>query len=79
MELLKIKKMKKDLKHGDVTTIAKEVGCSTTTVQMALGGKIDTFMARVVMEYADVLIRQREERIKHLNEVLRPMYKKARK
>ena len=54
--------------------IAKEVGCSTTTVQLALDGRIDTLTAKVVKDYAEVIIRQREERTKFLEETIKPRY-----
>lgn len=66
--------MKNNLKFGDVSMIAKEIGCSTTTVQLALDGKIDTLTAKIVRDYAEIVIRQRDERIKQLEETIKPMY-----
>lgn len=66
--------MKNNLKFGDVSMIAKEIGCSTTTVQLALDGRIDTLTAKIVRDYAEIVIRQRDERIKQLEETIKPMY-----
>lgn len=66
--------MKNNLKFGDVSMIAKEIGCSTTTVQLALDGRIDTLTAKIVRDYAEIVIRQRDERIKQLEEIIKPMY-----
>lgn len=68
--------MKNNLKFGDVSMIAKEVGCSTTTVQLALDGRIDTLMAKVVKDYAEIIVQQREERTKFLEETIKPRYGK---
>ena len=66
--------MKNNLKFGDVSMIAKEIGCSTTTVQLSLDGRIDTLTAKIVRDYAEIVIRQRDERIKQLEETIKPTY-----
>jgi len=59
--------IKKQLKFGDVSTIAKEVGVSCQTVQMVIRGEIThTPAAQAVMAGLQMLFNQRAERVAFL-------------
>lgn len=55
--------MIKELKFGDTTAIAEEIGCSTVTVRKALRGEINTRMSRLIISHTELYLRHREERI----------------
>jgi hypothetical protein len=61
--------LKDEMKWNDVTIISKETGYSTVTVQKALKGEIKTRASEIVVKYAKILIKQREERLKKLKEI----------
>lgn len=63
------KVLKDEMMWNDVTTLSKETGYSTVTVQKALKGEIKTRASEIVNKYALVLIKQREERLKKLKEI----------
>lgn len=77
MKQHELKQLRSDLKFGDVTTIANEVGCSTATVQAALRGTAMTDTAKMVIAHAQKLIQQRAERIEYLKSVIKPLYRKS--
>lgn len=77
MKQHELKQLRSDLKFGDVTTIANEVGCSTATVQAALRGTAMTDTAKMVIAHAQKLVQQRAERIEYLKSVIKPLYKRT--
>jgi hypothetical protein len=70
MKQHELKQIRDALKFGDVTTIANEVGVSAQTVQNAIRGVAMTETARVCIEHAKRIIKQREERIIELKAIL---------
>jgi len=65
--------MKYNFKFGEGKMIADECGVSTTTFQKAIKGVIDTPAAKIIRMHAEVVIKQREERVASLNKLLRKL------
>lgn len=59
-----IKSIKANLAFGDIATIRKETGYSSQTIHAALKGLAMTQAAKIILAHAQLLIKQREERIK---------------
>lgn len=70
-----LKKLRGELRFGDVAQCAKDTGFSTQTVQAAIGGKIHTQASSIILSYCDRIIADRKERLEYLKTVIRPMYK----
>jgi len=70
MKQHELKQIRDALKFGDVTTIANEVGVSAQTVQNAIRGIAMTETARLCIDHAKRIIKQREERITELKAIL---------
>lgn len=70
MKQHELKQIRDALKFGDVTTIANEVGVSAQTVQNAIRGVAMTETARVCIEHAKRIIKQRDDRITELKAIL---------
>ena len=70
MKQHELKQIRDGLQFGDVTTIASEVGVSTVTVQNALRGVAMTETAKLCIQRAQRLIKQREERIAELKRII---------
>jgi AraC-like DNA-binding protein len=70
MKQYELKQIRDSLKFGDVTTIATEVGVSAQTVQRALRGSALTETAKLCIQHAQRLIKQREERIAELKAII---------
>ncbi len=77
MKQHELKQLRSNLRFGDVTTIANEVGCSTVMVQAALRGTAMTDTAKMVIAHAQKLVQQRAERIEYLKSVIKPLYKRT--
>ena len=77
MKQHELKQLRSELRFGDVTTIANEVGVSTATVQAALRGTAMTDASKMVIAHAQKLVQQRAERIKYLKSVIKPLYRKS--
>lgn len=58
----KIKTIRQSLEFGDIATIARETGYSHQTVHTALKGYAMTEATKVILEHAQIIIKQREER-----------------
>lgn len=71
-----LRAIRKQMRYGDIATIARETGYSSQTVQMALRGKISTLGSEVIIRHALRLIQDRKDRIEHLKTVIKPMYAK---
>ena len=59
-----IKLIKSKIAFGDIATIRRETGYSSQTIHAALKGIAMTQAAKIILAHAELLIRQREERIK---------------
>lgn len=70
MKQHELKQIRDSLQFGDVTTIATEVGVSTVTVQNALRGIAMTATAKLCIQHAQRLIKQRQERIAELKRII---------
>jgi hypothetical protein len=70
MKQHELKQIRDALKFGDVTTIANEVGVSAQTVQNAIRGIAMTETARICIEHAKRIIKQRDDRITELKAIL---------
>ena len=64
-----IKSIKAGLAFGDIATIARETGYSSQTVHAALKGLVMTQATKIILAHAELLIKQRQERIKAINKV----------
>lgn len=62
-----LKILRTSMKYGDISTIARETGYSSQTVHAALNGVAMTPAAKTIIQHAQLLIQQREERLKSLN------------
>lgn len=67
---VKREEIKKRITFGDVATISKETGFSGTTVRKALNGEIGTRASRIVIAYAEIIVKQKDARVKLLKEVI---------
>lgn len=74
MKHSELKILRSKLKFGDAKQIADECGTSTTTFQKAIRGEIDTPIAKIIVEYTNELVRQRDERLEYLRKVIKPLY-----
>lgn len=62
--------MKYNLKFGESKMIADECGISVTTFKKAINEELNTPIAQLVRAHTEMVIHQREERIKILNKSL---------
>ena len=62
--------MKPKLVFGEAKMIADECGTSVTTLYKALRGEINTPIAVIIRNHTELVIKQREERIKIIKEQL---------
>lgn len=63
MKQHELKAIRDELKFGDVTTIAKEVGVTAQTVQNALRGIQRNDTAKLIIKHAQKIIQQRTDRL----------------
>jgi hypothetical protein len=78
MKQFELKQIRDQLKFGDVTTIANEIGTSTQSVQNALRGVAMTENAILIIQHAKRIIKQREERIAELKVIIDEQRKKRK-
>ena len=62
--------IKNQITFGDVATISKETGFSGTTVRKALKGEIGTRASRIIVKYAEIIVKQKIARVRLLKEVV---------
>ena len=62
--------IKKQIEFGDVATISKETGFSGTTVRKALNGQRGTRASRIIVKYAEIIVKQKIARVRLLKEVV---------
>ena len=74
MQNYDLKELRSKLKFGDAKAIADECGTSTVTFQKAIRGEIDTPIAKVIIQYTNELVRQRDERKEWLKNFVKPLY-----
>jgi len=66
MKPYELKLLKRELKFGDISTIARECNVSTVTVHNALKGLGMTPTTKMILEHAQTIIDQRKQRINAL-------------
>ena len=70
MKAHQLKEIRESLQFGDITTIAREVGVSTTTVQTALRGESSTDTNQLIILHAQTIIKQRTDRKEQLRRII---------
>lgn len=70
MKSHQLKQIREELKFGDVSTIAREVGVTTATVQRALRGESSTDTNQLIIIHAQTIIKQRNDRKEQLHRII---------
>lgn len=70
MKAHQLKDLRESLKFGDVTTIAREIGTSATTVQQALRGEGTTPIKQLIIQHAQTIVKQRSDRQEQLKRLI---------
>lgn len=71
MKANQLKQIREDLQFGDVSTIAREIGVTTATVQRALRGESSTDTNQLIIIHAQTIIKQRTDRKEQLHRIIR--------
>lgn len=71
MKANQLKQIREDLQFGDVSTIAREIGVTTATVQRALRGESSTETNQLIIIHAQTIIKQRTDRKEQLHRIIR--------
>lgn len=70
MKAHQLKQIRDGLQFGDISTIAREVGVTTATVQRALRGEAMTDTTKTIISYAQLIIQQRVDRQEQLKRII---------